>query len=251
MKLGYRVQIAIGVADLAESLEFYRRLGFVEVAANGEPYPWAQITDGQNLILLNQDGMSYRGLIYFSDDVAARVRHIEDAGIPFIHKTEHNGQVVQAILFNDAQQFGVNLLAHDASDLYQPTGEPVTRCGKFGEFAIPVANIKDAYDFWRTLGFAKLGGNFDPTTGGSDGSWGPYTWAIISDGLIVLGLHETTDFPEPTLTYFAGNQAETLAQLKDENFPFTFSSPDENGVVANAGLAAPDGQKLFLFQGEI
>ena len=57
----------------------------------------------------------------------------------------------------------------------------------------------------------------------------------------MLGLHETTDFKEPTLTYFAGNQAETLAQLKDENFPFTLTSPDENGVVANAGRAALNG----------
>ena len=180
MKLGYGVQrygvqIAIGVSDRAESLDFYRRLGFVEMAASHEPYPWAQLRDGQNLILLNQDGMSYRGLIYFTDDMAARVRHVEDAGIPFLHKTEHNGQVVQAILFNDAQQFGINLLAHDARDLYQPAGEPATRCGMFGEFAIPVANIKDAYNFGHILGFSKLGDNFDPTTDASDGSWGPYT----------------------------------------------------------------------------
>lgn len=247
MRLGHRVQIAMGVPHLGQSLAFYEKLGFQRVAANQEPYPWAQLTDGQNLILLNEDGMIYRGLIYFTEDVAAKVKVLESAGILFTHKTRQGDTIQQAMIFDPKHNFGINLLGYNASELYQPANEPITRCGKFGEFAIPVSDINTAYDFWNLLGFEKLGGNYDPTTGQSDGSWGPYTWAILSDGLIVLGLHETTDFTEPTLTYFAGNQAEQIASLKADGISFSKEFPDGS----NAELTTPDGQKIFLFQGEI
>ncbi len=42
MKLGDRVQITIGVSDLAASLTFYEILGFQKLNQDTQPYPWGQ-----------------------------------------------------------------------------------------------------------------------------------------------------------------------------------------------------------------
>jgi predicted lactoylglutathione lyase len=247
MKLGDWAQISIGVPDLTATLPFYETIGFKKIAQDTQPYPWAQLTDGVIVVLLNQDGLRYSGLLYFAADMAGRVAELERLGIAFAQKTEQGGQLFRAI-FLDPDGFGVGLVNADPSRHYRPDGKSFSKCGKFGEFSLRVKDLPASMAFWQQLGFKALGGDREP-----------YPWQIISDGLISIGLHQSNDaeayqkdhFKEPTITYFSTNSAERIAQLKREGIQTTFEIKSGQDVVNEAGLQAPDGQNFFVFHGAI
>ena len=245
MKLGKVAQINIGVSDLQHSLAFYEKLGYENIEASDDPYPWARLTDGQNLILLNQDGNQYIGLVYFSRDATRRVSNLEKAGIEIVQRREQEGQIMMAI-FVGPGGLVVGLINHDPEGMPQPSGHPATKCGTFGEFAVPVDDFQAAMAFWRKLGFTSLYESDDP-----------YPWGIVSDENIVLGLHENMeygdeiDFNGPAMTYFAPDMAKRIDRLKEDGFSFEKELKTESGLVNNATLLGPDGELLFLFEGEI
>lgn len=228
MKLGNLVQIAIGVSNLERSAAFYDILGFEKIAEDTAPWPWKQYTDGQNLLLLNQDGNRYIGLNYFSPQATEIVKVVEAAGVNFLMKQEDDGRL-QIAIFSDADGLMVGLINQDPSQMARPGGVPLSRCGKFGEFALGVADFQKAGQFWQQFGFKKMYSSPDP-----------YPWGIFNDGLMVLGLHQTDEFQGPCITYFAPDMPDRIAALENEGLTI------ENGV-----LNGPDGETLFLFQGDI
>lgn len=240
MKLGTAVQIALGVADLRTSLEFYDGLGFEKLATGTQPYPWAQLTDGQNLLLLNQDGNApYQGLLYFNADAPAALAALEEAGAAVLARREQDGRLFQVILADPhGYQFGLVNRAPDG--LPRPGGQPISRCGKFGEYALGVGSYENGRAFWTQFGFDVLHQSAEP-----------YPWGILGDGMVVLGLHQTADFTGPNLTYFAPDMPARIAAIRKAGVPITQEMPDEQGAVANAILNGPDDEVIFLFQGEI
>lgn len=228
MKLGDVAQIAIGVPDIDESAAFYETLGFIKLAEADQPWPWKQYTDGQNLILLNQDGNQYIGLNYFSASAASKVKQMEANGMEFLLKQEVDGRLHMAI-FSDSDGLMASLINQDPTGMALPEGEPISHCGKFGEFALGVADHQKASRFWGQYGFEKLYASSEP-----------YPWGIFSDGLVVLGFHQTDEFQGPCMTYFAPDMPERIRKL------------EKNGLTITDGiLIAPAGETLFLFQGEI
>ncbi len=258
MKLGKRTQITLGVPDLAAETKFFSDLGFQIVDENTEPYPWRQFSDGQNLILINQDGMTYRGLIYFNPELDTLVAAMEAAGVEFFWKNQHEDGSHEAAMFIDPngiagkdsdKNLGVNIVAHDADGLHQPAGEPLTMCGKFGEFAVPVSDFAASRAFWTQLGFDVL---YAQEEGAG------YPWGILHDGMVVLGQHQhggnwdmDNAFDIPAMTYFSKDSAEKIAFIKSCGYEAAFESADENNVVQHAGFHSPSGQPIFIFQGEI
>ena len=245
MKLGSRVQISIGVPDLSEAQQFYESLGYKKIDQQEEPWPWAQYSDGQNLVLLNQDGNEYIGLLYLAPNATEVVAHLEEKGTQIFHRQEREG-VLQQVIFG-AHNLLVSVVNHDPAGLHQPDGNPLTRCGKFGEFAVPVSDFDAAAGYWQQMGFEKLFASNDP-----------YPWGIFNDGNLVMGIHQVQDpvsgesqsefyFEDPTITFFAGNMAERIAGLRADGFSFD----DYDGGEGNAILIAPGNKRLFLFEGEI
>ncbi|GJM41777.1 MAG: hypothetical protein DHS20C20_20590 [Ardenticatenaceae bacterium] len=241
MKLGDVVQISIGVHDLTESVLFYEMLGFSLIASNQQPWPWAQFSDGRNLILLNQDGNIYRGLTYFSTNVAGKVAHIEATGVTFLMKQEQDGRLHTAI-FSDSNGLMVGLINHQAAEMPHPTGFPLCHCGEFGEFSVGVKDIGETAAFWRQFGIV-------PTRVSSE----PYPWGIFTDGLMVLGFHQTPEFTttSPAITYFAPNMPERIQHVRELGVSFLKETKDDAGVVCEAIFAGPSGETIFMFDDAI
>ncbi len=182
------------------------------------PYPWMQISDGSILLHLNQDGQKYMGLAYFSKEIDKKVKKLEKMGIKFVM----HGKMKESSfwIFLSPDSLGVNLIHHDPSGMYQPQGKtllsfpqedfskpekfPNLQCGIFGEFATPVKDLNSAIAFWQSLGFEAKTVNQQP-----------YPWAILSDGMNILGLHQTQDFDYPAITYFAPDMIERVKKLKE------------------------------------
>ncbi|HEU4717518.1 MAG TPA: hypothetical protein VFU15_06785, partial [Bacteroidia bacterium] len=70
-----------------------------------------------------------------------------------------------------------------------------------------------------------------------------YPWAILSDGLAVLGLHQTTHFSHPTITFFAADMKEKIDQLKKDGLEnYSEQSP------ASITVITPEQQRINLFK---
>ena len=230
MKLGKVVQIAIGVPNLEESASFYETLGFEKLAENDTPWPWKQYSDGQNLLLLNQDGNQYIGLNYFSPNIAEMVAAIEAKRVNFLTKQEGEDGRLQMALFADDQGLMVGLINHDPVGMTLPTGEPMSKCGTFGEFSLGVENYHKTAQFWQQFGFTETYASSDP-----------YPWGILTDDMIVLGIHQTDEFKGPCMTYFEPDMAARIEGLKAAGLAI-----DDNGI-----LNGPAGETLFLFTGDL
>ena len=71
----------------------------------------------------------------------------------------------------------------------------------------------------------------------------PYPWAIASDGLAVVGLHQTTEFDYPAITFFAADMKDKIEKLK-ENGLTDFKEKGPGNVV----LRTPEHQHINLFK---
>jgi uncharacterized protein YndB with AHSA1/START domain len=226
--LGTHVEIGMSVHDVGASATFYQALGFRQLSQTA-------LTDGGVIIRFIAGGKTGLSLLYYGSDIPALRRE----------NPHLIGQYSTGSLTVETP-YGLPLTLNLANSEVPPlsgtpmTRQPLSRCGKFGEFALPVHDFSAAAAFWERLGFTRLHAE---TT--------PYPWGIFSDGLIILGLHQTTDFATPTITYFAGNMAERIAAFQREGLTITSVPPVIDGAVSNAALTTPDGQRVFLFQGEI
>jgi len=75
----------------------------------------------------------------------------------------------------------------------------------------------------------------------------PYPWAILSDGMNILGLHQTKDFDYPAITYFAPDMSQRVQKLKEAGITSFADWQGQGGKEGNFILTTPEGQKIFLF----
>ena len=71
----------------------------------------------------------------------------------------------------------------------------------------------------------------------------PYPHAILSDGLMIIGLHQTKHFNYPAVTYFGIDMEKRLGKLKEKGL-INFS---EMGNKNNVVLKTWEGQHFFIF----
>lgn len=226
MPLGKSVEITISVNDLPTAIAFYEKLDFKKIADDA-------LTDGSYNLRLKTDGSPSPTLTYYGvdfDDVRA-------AGIPVTTTT--NAATMTTL---DGLRLSV---CTDASNIPMPEGTPTSRkplskCGKFGEFAMKVESYKKSAKFWGRLGYAEL-----------HQADIPYVYGILSDGLFVLGLHEGMDTFGPFITYFSGDMPNRIDAIKKLGIAVTPLSPPEDGKITNASFTGIGGEKYFLFTGEI
>ena len=130
------------------------------------------------------------------------------------------------------QPTGITLANMKAADYNTADKFPNKQCGVFGEFAIPVTDLNRSVAFWKKLGFTTSAEMKEP-----------YPLAIMTDGLMIIGLHQTTEFNFPAITYFGINTEKRIADLKAKGLqPFK-----EFGGKGHFMLDTWEGQHMFIF----
>lgn len=244
--LGSVNAITISSSDLETSLTYYQQLGFSELYRADFPFPWIQISDGTMLIMLRQDNNPYISLTYYVKEIEKVVADLKKAGIStkamptpdkmiqrYLILTDE-GHNISLVTFVDgfSQPTGTTMLTMHPQDYSNPDKYVNKTCGMFGELAIPVNNLDSSILFWEKLGFKSLSKKSSP-----------YPWAILSDGLAIVGLHQTINFDSPTITYFASDMKNKIDKLKQSGLRNFF----ENGE-GNIVLTTPEKQKINLFK---
>ncbi|MES2629508.1 MAG: hypothetical protein V4616_11120 [Bacteroidota bacterium] len=246
MKLGRACQITIGSTNVRESYEFYRLLGFRKLAEDRRPFPWIKITDGSIVLLLYQNGDNYLGLTYFDRDMDKIVSQLSDEGIKFVQRgtrenifiTPTDTIVVLVKADHEAMFVPQNKMLLDLTeaDYGIPERYPNPALGIFGEFSHPVADLKEAITCWQKLGYKLHHQTMEP-----------YPWALMYDGQMILGFHETNDFDHLALSYFSPEVIARVEQFSEKGI-YTTEYTGTGGSPENVVIRTPENQRIFLFQ---
>ena len=245
-KLGDVACVYVTTTDLDSSAALYAKLGFKQTMANTFPVPWAQVSDGSLLIMMRKDAKPYIGLTYYAANVETIVAQLEKDSVVFAQKP-NEGDVVKRYFITTPDGFNI-VLSNNLGGFTQPDGPtlltmkqedylsadkyPNKQCGAFGEFCQPVTDLNISITFWKKLGFTvKSKMNM------------PYPYAILSDGLMLIGLHQTKDFNYPAITYFGLNTAARVAQLKQQGVNNFTEKMGKDNII----LKTWEGQHVFLF----
>ncbi len=229
MKLGNYVELLLPTDDVARSVIFYDRLGFQKLADD-------VLTDGCFNLHLADDKSPLPALEYSGSDVEGiRSQFNPD-------KQKRKGTPPAGGEFKDTSgrlRISVNTAE---SPLPMPAGSATTRqfiskLGKLAEITLPVPDLADAVLFWTKFGFEAL-----------HTAKIPHHYAIVSDSLIVLGLHESHQ-PAISLTYFAPDMSERIAGLKATGVTIRAIESGTDGTVKSGSLLSPEGMLFFLFTG--
>jgi hypothetical protein len=127
---------------------------------------------------------------------------------------------------------GPTMLTTSPGDYFNPDKYVNKICGMFGELAHPVTDIDASMEFWKKLGFVILS-RFES----------PYPWAIISDGLAIVGLHQTTHLLQPAISFFASDMKDKIARLKESGL-----IKEAKEGQANISITSPELQVINLFK---
>lgn len=244
--LGDMACVYIQTVSLDSSAAVYSKLGFTETGSNTFPVPWKQLSDGSLVIMLRQDEQAYMGLTYYSDSVDVVARKLKADGIVFT-RTPAAGDVIKRYYFRSPDGFpimlaenlggfkapqGVTLLSMNQADYNKPEKYPNQVCGVFGEYCHPVDDLNASLPFWKKIGFTvKYQVNE------------PYPHAILSDGLMIIGLHQTIHFDYPAVTYFGINTLKRIDQLKSKGLTDFSEVMGANNQV----LKTWEGAHVFIF----
>jgi len=241
--------VLIYAPDLDADRAFFAQLGYTPVG-NG---PWAPgalqpgarcllLSDGQVRLLLHTDADLGAGLLFALAQEGLAGAAAPDTGPAYIAQLHKPLQLLP--LRHPAAGITLWFCADPAFDLPRampPLPNP-TPVGTMGELALPVNNLQDALAFWDQLNF--VGTSYSE----------PEPWAIVRNESLVLGLHQTTQFTKPQLTYFSAQMPDIIDNLKRRGLRFAFElpAPDGSGQTAFGGLISPSGgQGVFLFAGSV
>jgi ribosomal-protein-alanine N-acetyltransferase len=244
--LGEISAFTIATPDLQQSLAFYNLLGFKETMRADWPFPWIQISDGTVLIMLRLDTESYIALTYYAARVDEVATGLRNKGIVFVQEPKPTDKIKRYLLQSPdgllvslvgmvpgfVKPAGLPMLRMDPKDYHQPSTYHNKVCGMFGEYAHPVKDIKSSIAFWELLGFHGVSEYAQP-----------YPWAIMTDGLSVIGLHEAAHFQHPAITYFAADMQAKISALRLAGLTtYTEQGP------GNIAISTPENQHIFLYQ---
>lgn len=244
--LGEVSALTISTPDLELSFKYYQRLGFYEVLRFGYPFPWIQITDGALLIMLREDKTKYIALTYYVKDIESIVNYLDKNGVVFTSRAKDQ-DILKRYIFETVDGFNISLvnimdgfkqppeptmLKFSQSDYFNPEKYPNKICGLYGEYAQPVKDLDASIKYWEMLGFKTIS-KYES----------PYRWAILSDGLNTIGLHQSSHFKTPAITYFASDMKAKVEKLIAEGL-----ENYKEVMGGNYVLTTPEGQTINLFK---
>jgi catechol 2,3-dioxygenase-like lactoylglutathione lyase family enzyme len=105
--------------------------------------------------------------------------------------------------------------------------------GRFHELSLSTPDIRTSIDFYETLGFWQA-----PT-----GDVWPHRYGVVTDGRLVLGLHEVADFA--AITFVHPEVAMIAKQLEAAGVTLTLRRTDPE-VFNRIEFADPAGQKIRM-----
>lgn len=228
--LGVFHEVSVQCDDLVGSLVFYQELGFGQLETGDVwDHAYAVVSDGVIVIGLHQYAFDSPALTFVRPDLKNHLYALKRLRIKLAFQKLADDE------FNElgfADPSGIILTLLEArTHGPQLDDRRSSLCGRFLEVSLGVDDVDSAAQFWERIGFEVIGSSSKPSP----------AKRLVRDELTV-GLHQTRC---PAALSFIGNDLEARTEfLETKGFTPHPGSPMGHG----AGLNAPDGTQLFLFE---
>ena len=222
--LGDFLEISLSTPEILASLDFYKKLGFVEAPAREAwRHPYTVVTDGRLYIGLHQRELASPALSFALPELRKQLPNLESLGIKFEFCN------IELHRFNEVGFFDPDggLVALLEARTYSPVpAEVETLCGYFLEYRLPVRDPAATLKFWEELGLIA--------TPAEDGQRPQVSWGGINISLEDFGTRA-----KPALVFANGNLEETEALCEMRGLPI---QKDPRGL----RVTTPEGLSLVL-----
>ena len=231
---GRFLELAIATPDIALSVQFYERLGFVQLpTSDAWPHRYGVLSDGRIHLGLHECAMPSPSVCFVLPELAqARARlvaaHIEPEltrlGEDQLHQLRVRDPAGQAITLLEARTY---------SPAAPPTGGE-SLCGYFSHLSLPEPDFKRARAFWERAGFVALPELEEP-----------YAHLPLTSDRLNLGFHRRRTFDGPLLVFECADLAAQRMRLAALNIPLSSEMPRGVDRARSVLIEAPEGTLLW------
>ena len=229
---GRFLELSVRAPDILDSLEFYRALGFRELAsADIWQHKYTVVSDGAISIGLHDRVFDSPSLTFVQPELAKHARSMSEAGFDFSFM-RLDEDVFNEIGLCDRDGHSITML--EARTFHSgDEDDDDTACGSWFELALPVRDALRGARFWGPVTRVMLDMREEPTT-----------HLRFDAGGMSLGLSESIALESPSLCFKCRDREALMSivelrGLKHKRFPGF-----EGAFLA---LKAPEGTMLYLF----
>ena len=192
--LGRFLELSVHAPAILESIEFWEKLGFRQVATNDVwTHPYAVVSDGTVVIGLHSYAVESPALTSVRPDLAAHVPALRGLGIEFeFAKTADDEFHEAGFLSPDGQMVTLLETRTHSPPAFDDAG--FSQAGAFDALELPARRIDRSLPFWAKLGLAVIDYDEDAAT------------ATLVTGPLTLRLSEDAKLKEPRLVYRADGE---------------------------------------------
>lgn len=235
--VGTPTRLAMAVENVFTSMAWYARLGFSPLSTySTKPDSIMYLTDGQVAISLVRTQMPSPVLYFRAQNMKTVMDTLKALAIATTYDVRGPG--FSEIRFRSPGGVFCAVRPVDDEPAVSAPVHENTICGRNTEWSIGVDRLAHEKNFWHALGFTVRREANEP-----------YPFAIMSDGIVSIGLHEQRDIPTLAITYFATDMEARIDRLKKSGITFEEEIPSPDNRISNAILKSTDGQLIFMFEG--
>jgi catechol 2,3-dioxygenase-like lactoylglutathione lyase family enzyme len=233
--LGRFLEFSVHCADVAQSLEFYQKLGFTQ-APVGETWKhhYAVVTDGRLCIGLHGEAPASAALTFVRPDILRHATLLESRGLE-LELRRVGDAVFNEIGFVDPCGMLVRMIEARTFSPSERKSTELSSCGYFEEIALPAADMNAAKAFWEDKGFV-----------GMDELEANLPHVSCTSDFVDVGLYDARQLREPALVFEADDIHTRMARLAAAGI-----EPDRSLLPALRGMpaalyVAPEGTRLLM-----
>jgi catechol 2,3-dioxygenase-like lactoylglutathione lyase family enzyme len=233
--LGKFHEISLQTADIADSVAFYEKLGFVQCGTTDTwTHPYGVLTDGRLYIGLHQFKFPSPTITYVQAGVDHLVHGMEKLGVEIAWKRVGE-DAFNEFGFLDPSGQAVRIQeapTHFASERDRGDG---SLCGDFAEFSVPAPDFEPMREFWEKVGFVAM-----------TETDVPYVRMSMTSDYLDLAVHRARTLDQPMLVFAAADMGERIDRLRSLDVAMSDDLPRGLDPRHSALLRAPEGTALLL-----
>lgn len=234
--LGKFLELTLRAPRILESWQFWQRLGFTP-ATVGETWAhgYAVVTDGRIALGLHDADVPHPALTFVRPDLVRHLGALESAGVEFRTLAVGDDQFNEAAFEAPDGQL-VRLL--EARTFSPPPRARASALGWFEEYALPVADLERAREWWERLGFVA-----------AEEAEEPWPRLALTSDTLDVGLHRTRELEAPVLVFSCDDLDAVRAHLAGAGVEPEARLPKRLDPRTWLLLEAPEGTRVLVTTG--
>jgi hypothetical protein len=234
---GRFLELGIATPGIAESVQFYERLGFSQlITGDAWSHRYGVLSDGRLQLGLHERAMPSPALTFVLPQLASSQQRLRAANFELQHAALCDDSLHQLQL-RDPGGHAVTLLEARTYSPAAPCSRTRSVCGYFSHLSLPQPDEDAARKFWERAGFVALAQEQEP-----------FAHLPLTSDHLDLGFHPPRTFDAALLVFQCDDVTQNIARLRELGLALSAQLPRGLDPKRGALLYAPEGTALLLVQ---